>query len=205
MVDGDTLKVLQVRDPKQLPWGELDVDVVIESTGFFTDRDQAAMHLEAGAPFVIVSAPSKGADATFVLGVNNDIVRPGHPQGRVQRLVHDELLRADGEGARRRLRRRAGLHDHHPRLHRRPDAGRRAAQRPASGPGRGAQHRAHLHRRGPRHGPGAGGDAGQARRRLAPGPRARRLASPTSPPCSRHRRSVEPTSTPPSRPPPTVR
>ncbi len=76
MVDGDTLKVLQVRDPKQLPWGELDVDVVIESTGFFTDRDQAAMHLEAGAPFVIVSAPSKGADATFVLGVNNDSFDP---------------------------------------------------------------------------------------------------------------------------------
>ena len=76
MVDGDTLKVLQVRDPKQLPWGELDVDVVIESTGFFTDRDQAAMHLEAGAPFVIVSAPSKGADATFVLGVNSDSFDP---------------------------------------------------------------------------------------------------------------------------------
>ena len=76
MVDGDTLKVLQIRDPKQLPWGDLDVDVVIESTGFFTDRDQAAMHLEAGAPFVIVSAPSKGADATFVLGVNNDSFDP---------------------------------------------------------------------------------------------------------------------------------
>jgi glyceraldehyde 3-phosphate dehydrogenase len=71
MVDGDTLKILQVRDPKQLPWADLDVDVVIESTGFFTDREQAAMHLEAGAPFVIVSAPSNGADATFVMGVND--------------------------------------------------------------------------------------------------------------------------------------
>ena len=49
-----------MRDPKQLPWGELGVDVVIESTGFFTDRDKAAMHLEAGAPFVIVSAPVEG-------------------------------------------------------------------------------------------------------------------------------------------------
>ena len=76
MVDGDTLKVLQVRDPKELPWGDLGVDVVIESTGFFTDRDQAAMHLEAGAPFVIVSAPSKGADATFVVGVNDDTFDP---------------------------------------------------------------------------------------------------------------------------------
>jgi glyceraldehyde 3-phosphate dehydrogenase len=76
MVDGDTLKILSVRDPKGLPWGDLGVDVVIESTGFFTDRDQAAMHLEAGAPFVIVSAPSKGADATFVMGVNNDTFDP---------------------------------------------------------------------------------------------------------------------------------
>jgi glyceraldehyde 3-phosphate dehydrogenase len=76
MVDGDTLKVLSVRNPAELPWGELDVDVVIESTGFFTDRDQAAKHLDAGAPFVIVSAPSKGADATFVMGVNSDTFDP---------------------------------------------------------------------------------------------------------------------------------
>jgi glyceraldehyde 3-phosphate dehydrogenase len=70
-VDGDELRVLSVRDPKELPWGELGVDVVIESTGFFTDRPKAAMHLEAGAPLVIVSAPSNGADATFVYGVNH--------------------------------------------------------------------------------------------------------------------------------------
>jgi glyceraldehyde 3-phosphate dehydrogenase len=70
-VDGDTLKVLKVRDPKELPWRDLGVDVVIESTGFFTDRSQAALHLEAGAPHVIVSAPSSGADATFVYGVNH--------------------------------------------------------------------------------------------------------------------------------------
>ena len=70
-VDGDTLRVLEVRDPKQLPWGDLGVDVVVESTGLFTDRAKAAQHLEAGAPFVIVSAPSNGADATFVIGVND--------------------------------------------------------------------------------------------------------------------------------------
>jgi glyceraldehyde 3-phosphate dehydrogenase len=70
-IDGDVLKVLSVRDPKELPWGELGVDVVIESTGFFTDRDKAAAHLDAGAPLVIVSAPSKGADASFVYGVNH--------------------------------------------------------------------------------------------------------------------------------------
>jgi glyceraldehyde 3-phosphate dehydrogenase len=70
-VDGDVLRVLSVRDPKELPWGELGVDLVVESTGFFTDRDKAAAHLDAGAPLVIVSAPAKGADATFVYGVNH--------------------------------------------------------------------------------------------------------------------------------------
>ena len=75
-VDGDVLKVLSVRDPKELPWGDLGVDVVIESTGFFTDRDKAAAHLDAGAKLVIISAPGKGADATFVYGVNHEDFDP---------------------------------------------------------------------------------------------------------------------------------
>jgi glyceraldehyde 3-phosphate dehydrogenase len=70
-VDGDELLVLSERDPKNLPWGELGVDVVIESTGFFTKRDTAAAHLEGGAPLVIVSAPCDHADATFVYGINH--------------------------------------------------------------------------------------------------------------------------------------
>ena len=61
-VDGDVLKVLSVRNPADLPWGELAVDVVIESTGFFTDRGAAAAHLDAGAKLVIISAPGKDAD-----------------------------------------------------------------------------------------------------------------------------------------------
>jgi glyceraldehyde 3-phosphate dehydrogenase len=78
-IDGKVLKVLQHRDPKELPWAALGVDVVIESTGFFTDRDKAAAHLDAGAPIVIVSAPSAGADATFVYGVNHkDFDRSKH-------------------------------------------------------------------------------------------------------------------------------
>jgi glyceraldehyde 3-phosphate dehydrogenase len=71
-VDGATIKVLAERDPKNLPWADLGVDVVIESTGFFTTRDKAAAHLDAGAPFVIVSAPCTDADETFVVGVNDD-------------------------------------------------------------------------------------------------------------------------------------
>jgi glyceraldehyde 3-phosphate dehydrogenase len=78
-VDGKILKVLAERDPKALPWGALGVDLVIESTGIFTDREKAAMHLEGGAPLVIVSAPSNGADATIVYGVNhNDFKRGTH-------------------------------------------------------------------------------------------------------------------------------
>jgi glyceraldehyde 3-phosphate dehydrogenase len=75
-IDGSVLKVLQIRDPKELPWGALGVDVVIESTGFFTDREKAAAHLETGAKTVVVSAPSAGADATFVYGVNHQSYDP---------------------------------------------------------------------------------------------------------------------------------
>jgi glyceraldehyde 3-phosphate dehydrogenase len=77
-VNGDTVKILAERDPKALPWGDLGVDLVIESTGIFTAREKAAMHLEAGAPYVIVSAPSSGADATFVVGVNEDTFDPAN-------------------------------------------------------------------------------------------------------------------------------
>jgi glyceraldehyde 3-phosphate dehydrogenase len=75
-VEGDQLDVLSVRNPADLPWADLGVDLVIESTGFFTDRDKAAAHLEAGAPLVVVSAPSSGADGTFVMGVNHTTFDP---------------------------------------------------------------------------------------------------------------------------------
>jgi glyceraldehyde 3-phosphate dehydrogenase len=75
-VDGDTIAILAERDPGALPWGELGVDVVVESTGFFTERDKAAKHLDAGAPIVVISAPGKGVDATFVVGVNDDTFDP---------------------------------------------------------------------------------------------------------------------------------
>ena len=75
-VDGETLKVLSERDPAKLPWGDLGVDVVVESTGVFTARDKAALHLEGGAPRVVVSAPADKADATFVVGVNDDTFDP---------------------------------------------------------------------------------------------------------------------------------
>ena len=73
-VDGSELKVLAERDPAALPWGDLGVDVVIESTGFFTDRENASKHLAGGAKKVVISAPATDPDATVVLGVNFDEV-----------------------------------------------------------------------------------------------------------------------------------
>jgi glyceraldehyde 3-phosphate dehydrogenase len=71
MVDGDTMRVLSEKDPAKLPWKDLGVDVVLESTGRFTDRDQAALHLTGGARKVIISAPAKKEDLTVVYGVNH--------------------------------------------------------------------------------------------------------------------------------------
>ena len=76
-IDGKVLPVLSERNPADLPWGDYGVDVVVESTGIFTSRDKAGMHLDAGAPLVIVSAPASGADATFVVGVNDADFDPG--------------------------------------------------------------------------------------------------------------------------------
>jgi glyceraldehyde 3-phosphate dehydrogenase len=72
VVDGKELRVFSERDPADLPWSDVGAEVVIESTGLFTDRDSAAKHLAAGARKVIISAPAKGADVTLVLGVNFD-------------------------------------------------------------------------------------------------------------------------------------
>jgi len=74
VVNGKKIKIMSIKDPAQLPWGDLEVDVVIESTGIFRKREDAAKHLDAGAKKVIVSAPmkGKGADITLVLGVNED-------------------------------------------------------------------------------------------------------------------------------------
>ncbi len=76
VVDGDEIKVLSERDPSNLPWTDLGVDVVVESTGIFKDRDGAAKHLDAGAKKVIISAPGKNEDITIVLGVNQDKYDP---------------------------------------------------------------------------------------------------------------------------------
>jgi len=76
VIGEDRLKVIAERDPANLPWKELGAEIVLESTGLFTDRDKAEKHLEAGAQKVIISAPAKGEDITIVMGVNDDKYRP---------------------------------------------------------------------------------------------------------------------------------
>lgn len=75
VINGDKIRVVAERDPKKLPWKELNIDMVFECTGFFTSKEKAAMHIEAGAKKVIISAPATGVDATVVYGVNNQILK----------------------------------------------------------------------------------------------------------------------------------
>ena len=100
--------LLQEADPALLPWDELDVDVVIESTGRFRTRDEAAAHLRAGARKVIVSAPVKEADATLVLGVNMDSYDPDPPR-HLERVLHHQLPGPGGEDRSRLVGIRHGL------------------------------------------------------------------------------------------------
>jgi len=76
IIDGHEIKVLKEKDPAALPWGDMGVDIVLESTGIFTDAEKARVHLNAGARKVVISAPAKGEDITVVLGVNDDKYDP---------------------------------------------------------------------------------------------------------------------------------
>ena len=167
IIDGREIKVLKEKDPAALPWGDLGVDIVLESTGLFTDADKARAHITAGAKKVIISAPAKGEDITIVLGVNEDKYDPAKPPHHQQRQLHDELPRAGGQGRPRPARHRARPDEHDPQLHERPAHPRRRPQGPAPRPRRRPEHHPDDDRRGegarPRH-PGAQGQV----RRLQP-------------------------------------
>lgn len=78
IVDGDKIRVLAERDPKNLPWKEMNIDVVLECTGFFTSKEKASAHLEGGAKKVLISAPATNVDATIVYGVNHHTLKASH-------------------------------------------------------------------------------------------------------------------------------
>ena len=142
--------MLAVKDPAQLPWKDLGVDVVIESTGQFTDRDGAAKHLAAGAKKVIISAPAKKPDVTVVLGVNDDEYDPATHHIISNASCTTNCLAPVAKVLHETLRHRARLDDHGPRLHQRPEHPRPAAQGPAPRARRGAVDDPDHHRRGRR-------------------------------------------------------
>ena len=146
VVDGDAIPVLNESDPARLPWRSLGADVVLEATGRFRARADAGRHLEAGALKVVISAPAKAPDATVVLGVNFDSLRPRGALDRLQRVMHHELPRTGREGPPRGARDRARRDDHDPRVHRRPAARRPAAQGSPASARRGDQHRPDVDR-----------------------------------------------------------
>ena len=136
---GEQMKMLSERDPAALPWGELGVDVVLESTGFFTSRDGAQKHLDAGAKKVVISAPATDPGLHGRDRRQRRRLRRRQASHRLERLLHDQLRRTAREGARRPRGRRVGLHDHDSRVHERPEHPRPAPQGPASRPRRGDQ------------------------------------------------------------------
>jgi glyceraldehyde 3-phosphate dehydrogenase (phosphorylating) len=107
-VGKDEIQLLSERDPKDLPWRDLDIDIVVESTGFFTDREGASAHLDAGAAKVVISAPAKDPDVTIVLGVNDDDYDPEAHRiisnascttncvAPMAKILHDELTIEQG-------------------------------------------------------------------------------------------------------------
>ena len=103
--------------PRTCPWAELGADIVIESTGFFTDATKAKAHIDAGAKKVIISAPAKNEDGTFVVGVNHTDYDAATQHIISNASCTTNCLAPRGQGAQRLDRHRAWPHDHDPRLH----------------------------------------------------------------------------------------
>jgi glyceraldehyde 3-phosphate dehydrogenase len=134
LVDGHARQgALRARPGRALPWGSLGVDVVVESTGIFTDANKAKAHIDAGAKKVLISAPAKNEDITIVLGVNDDEYDADEASHRLERVVHHELLSRPWPRCCATSSVSSGLHEHHPQLHQRPGDARPAAQGPAPG------------------------------------------------------------------------
>ena len=116
-IDGRQLQTMSQRDWTELPWKDLDIDVVVEATGVGTDRASAAKHLAAGAKKVIISAPAKEEDITLVLGVNDDAYDPAEHHILSNASCTTNCLGACGEGPARCFYRPAGPHEYDPFLY----------------------------------------------------------------------------------------
>jgi len=124
VVDGMEIPVLNEPNPEKLPWKDLGVDVAMEATGRFTDREKAALHIKAGAKKVLVTAPSKGADVTIVMGVNHEWYDPKKHEVISNASCTTNCLAPRRLRPPQELRDRVGLHDHRPRVHQRPEGPR---------------------------------------------------------------------------------
>ena len=127
MLNGHAFRVLAERDPAKLPWKELKVDVVIESTGLFTARDKAALHLSAGARKVVISAPADGVDVTLCMGVNQQAYDPAKHDVISNASCTTNCLAPVAKVLHEQLRHRAWPDDHDTLVHLRPDAPGRTA------------------------------------------------------------------------------
>ena len=184
-IDGTKIHASAERDPAALPWGDIGADIVIESTGLFTKAADAHKHIDAGAKKVMISAPATDEDITIVMGINDGDYDGVEAPRHLQRELHDELPRPDGQGAARQLGHRQGLHDHGARLHHRAAAARpdlaqpQGPDQPAPCARRCHQHHPDHHRRREGDLAGAAGAQGQARRLRPARPGARPARSPT--------------------------
>ena len=201
-IDGKEIRVFSIPDPAEIPWDDLGVEIVVESSGRFTDKAKARKHLRSSVETVIISAPSKDADATFCMGVNENDYDPAQHKiisnascttnclAPVAKVLHEHFGIDDGD------------HDHDPLVHERPGDPRPAAQRPPPRPRRGAVDDPHDYRRREGRRPGAAGAERKVRRHLRARPDAERLArrshvpAPRSRPASR--RSTRCCATPPN-------
>ena len=176
VVNGKEIQVTAVKNPAELPQAANKVDLVLECTGLFTEREKAEAHLKAGAQHVLISAPGQERRLHRRLRHQPRAARPREAQDHLERLLHHQLPRAGREGPARELRHQARPDDDDPQLHERPEPARPAAQGPAPRPrGRAVDDPVHHRRRegGRRGHPGA---EGQAQRHRRPRPDAERLA-----------------------------
>ena len=134
-VDGDELRVLAVRDPAELPWKELGAQIVVESTGLFTDREKADKHIEAGAEKVVISAPAKGEDLTVVLGVNDERYDPSQHNVISNASCTTNCVAPMAKVLDDAFGLETGVHDDDPRVHERPEHPRPARTRTFGGRG----------------------------------------------------------------------